>query len=141
MVLKFEKGEEGKDYRKEEISFLGKNKGNSSGKQEVSVKQQVERINTTTNINPKLKSTSKINSYKTENGDLRNTILGLEIGSFNVKQRKLINGFDNRGGDGVQYDDDSVLANQRGGLMTRWEGPIRKEYTFQLGTEHGENKL
>ena len=141
MVLRFEKGEEGKEYSKEEISFLGKVAGNSSGKQEVTVKKQIERINSTKTLIPQLIPTSKINSYEKQNGDFRNSNLGHENESFNGKHRKLINGFDNRGGDGVQCDVNSVLSNQEGRLMTRWEGPIRSEYTIQLGNVHGGNKL
>ena len=62
-------------------------------------------------------------------------------GSFNENQRKLIKGFNNRGGGNVCEDENSVLSNQKGGLMTRWEGPIRENYTFQLGSEHGGEKL
>ena len=67
--------------------------------------------------------------------------MGLKNGGINGKQRKIIEGFSNRGGDGVCCSENSVLANQEGGLMTRWEGPIRENYTFQLGSEHGGEKL
>ena len=105
MIANFEMGMEGKDPRKEEIYFLGKDKENSSRKQEETVRKEIERINATYKCCFKLKINSKFNSYEAENGDLRNSKLGPKIGCFNGVGNNLVRGFDSRGGESLQHDE------------------------------------
>ena len=88
LIATFGIGLERKDQKKEEISFLGKHKGNSSMNQEEAVKKHIERIKANVNLN--LDLNFKIDSYETENGDLRNIELGLKIEHLNEKEDKLV---------------------------------------------------